>query len=176
MGVLFRSISLWRKEWTTAGEVDKIEQIRGNVLTYTTKHKATMKHKCFQQKTAFFSCTWRRQFSAESACISLFPCVLSYRWVHFPRSVLLCHFDKLAAGIWNWTALVSVNLLLCHQCKIQPKALYCSTLTSLRPLYLWHHEPTFSCSSLVESKPTWLCPEELKSKAIKTKACLLNTY
>ena len=34
------------------------------------------------------SCTWRRQFTVESACVSLFPCVSSYRWIHFPRSVL----------------------------------------------------------------------------------------
>ena len=30
----------------------------------------------------YFLCTWRRQFSVESACVS------SYRWGHFPRSVL----------------------------------------------------------------------------------------
>ena len=35
-----------------------------------------------------FSCIWRRQFSVESACISLFPCVSSYSWIHFPSSVL----------------------------------------------------------------------------------------
>ena len=37
---------------------------------------------------SLFSCTWRRKFSVEGACVSLFPCVLSYRWIHFPRSVL----------------------------------------------------------------------------------------
>ena len=36
-----------------------------------------------------FSCSWRRQFSVESACVSLFLCVSSYMWIHFPRSVLL---------------------------------------------------------------------------------------
>ena len=35
-----------------------------------------------------FSCTWRRQFSVESACVPLFPCVSSYRWIHFPSCVL----------------------------------------------------------------------------------------
>ena len=35
-----------------------------------------------------FSCTWWRKFSVESTCVSLFLCVLSYRWIHFPRSVL----------------------------------------------------------------------------------------
>ena len=29
----------WWNEWTTAGETDKIEQILGNVLPYTSKHK-----------------------------------------------------------------------------------------------------------------------------------------
>ena len=38
--------------------------------------------------SVYFSCIWRRQFSVESACISLFPCVTSYRWIHFPSSVL----------------------------------------------------------------------------------------
>ena len=38
--------------------------------------------------SCLFSCTWRRKFSVESACVSLFPCVSSYRWIHFPRSVL----------------------------------------------------------------------------------------
>ena len=32
----------------------------------------------------YFSCTWRRQFSVESACVSLFPCVSLYRWITFP--------------------------------------------------------------------------------------------
>ena len=35
----------------------------------------------------YFSCIWRRQFSVESACVSLFPCVTLYRWIHFPSSV-----------------------------------------------------------------------------------------
>ena len=34
-----------------------------------------------------FSCTWRRKFLSK-ALVSLFPCVSSYRWIHFPRSVL----------------------------------------------------------------------------------------
>ena len=34
------------------------------------------------------SCTWRRQFSVESACVSLFPFVSSYRWVHIPISFI----------------------------------------------------------------------------------------
>ena len=38
--------------------------------------------------SVYFSCTWGRQFSVESACVSLFPCVTSYRWIHFPRSVV----------------------------------------------------------------------------------------
>ena len=29
-----------------------------------------------------------RQFSVKNACVSLFPCVSLYRWIHFPRSVL----------------------------------------------------------------------------------------
>ena len=33
----------------------------------------------------YFSCTWQRQFSVESACVSLFPCDSSYRWIHFPK-------------------------------------------------------------------------------------------
>ena len=33
-----------------------IEQIKGNVFTYTTKHKETRKHKCFQQKIVFVRC------------------------------------------------------------------------------------------------------------------------
>ena len=35
-----------------------------------------------------FSYTWRRQFSVESASVSLFSCVSSYRRIHFPRSVI----------------------------------------------------------------------------------------
>ena len=35
-----------------------------------------------------------------------------------------------------------------------------------------HHEPTFSCSLLVKSKPTWLHREELKFKAKKKKVCI----
>ena len=36
----------------------------------------------------FIFCTWRRQFSVESACVSLFRCTSSYRGIHFPGSVL----------------------------------------------------------------------------------------
>ena len=43
--------------------------------------------------SVYFSCTWRRQFSVESACPSLFPCVSSYRWIHFPRFVLSGFFN-----------------------------------------------------------------------------------
>ena len=45
---------------------------------------------CTKTRTDYylFSFTWRRQFSVENACVSLFPCVSSYRWIHFPRSVL----------------------------------------------------------------------------------------
>ena len=38
--------------------------------------------------SVYFSCTWRRQLSVESAGVSLFPCVSSYRWIHFPSFVL----------------------------------------------------------------------------------------
>ena len=127
--------ALLRNEWTTAGEVDKIEQFWGNVLTYTTKHKETQTlstenclHQVWEDRqitikeegnkeedrqegadvtkitssflsvffASFFfyyhlsSYTWWRQFSVESACVSLFPCVSSYRWVYFPKSVLFC--------------------------------------------------------------------------------------
>ena len=37
--------------------------------------------------SVYFSCIWRRQFYVQSACI-VFPCVTSYRWIHFPSSVL----------------------------------------------------------------------------------------
>ena len=38
-----------------------IEQNLGNVFTYTTKHKETMKHKRFRQKIVFVKCTKNRQ-------------------------------------------------------------------------------------------------------------------
>ena len=38
--------------------------------------------------SVYFSCIWQRKFSVESACVSLFPCVTSYGWIHFPSSVL----------------------------------------------------------------------------------------
>ena len=34
----------------------RIEQIQGNVFTYTTKHKEAMKHKRFRQKIVFVRC------------------------------------------------------------------------------------------------------------------------
>ena len=38
------------------------------------------------------------QFSVESACVSLFPCVSSYRFVHFPSSVLFWFWWLAAVG------------------------------------------------------------------------------
>ena len=84
----------WWNEWTAAGETDKTEQILGNVLPYTTKHKEQWKYLLTPDednhlwKALVFHCslydetqgtmnlssyTWRRQLSVESACVSLFP-------------------------------------------------------------------------------------------------------
>ena len=38
-----------RNKWTTAGEVDKIEQTLGNVPTNATKHKETIVHNAFDK-------------------------------------------------------------------------------------------------------------------------------
>ena len=49
------NILFLRNEWTTICEVDKTERIDlGNVFTYMTKHKETMKHKRFRQQQKFF--------------------------------------------------------------------------------------------------------------------------
>ena len=53
---------------TTAGEVDKTEQIKGNGLIYTTKQKETMKHKHFRQKIVFFMCK-KIDFQRECVCV-----------------------------------------------------------------------------------------------------------
>ena len=45
-----------RSEWTTAGEADKIEQICGNVLTYT-RHKEQLNTSAFDRKS--LSGVWR---------------------------------------------------------------------------------------------------------------------
>ena len=59
------------------------------------------------------SYTWQRQFSVESFCVSfIVPCISSYRWVHFPRSVLFCQphqlffthsFNSFCSSGLNWS-------------------------------------------------------------------------
>ena len=43
-----------RNEWTTAGEVDKLEQIEGNVRNNTTKHKEKKYYMSALNKKKFF--------------------------------------------------------------------------------------------------------------------------
>ena len=61
-----------RNEWATVGEVKKIEQIWGNVLTYATKHKNTMKHNRFGQKIVFIRCKKMWHFCYISPFLSVF--------------------------------------------------------------------------------------------------------
>ena len=50
-------------EWTTAGEVDKIDKMQENVLTNAMKHKETIVQKHFRQKLS--SLGSRRQTTKE---------------------------------------------------------------------------------------------------------------
>ena len=60
----------------------------------------------------YFSCTWRRQFFVESACVSLLPCVSSYRWIDLfyqfcqPHQQLFTHSSEKGCFLsysWNHT-------------------------------------------------------------------------
>ena len=48
----FKRTLFIRNGWRTAGEVSKIEQISGNVLTYTTKHKEQLHTSDFDRKSS----------------------------------------------------------------------------------------------------------------------------
>ena len=87
-----------------------------------------------------------------------------YKYTHGCFSVNL-RSSWLKINIWqSWKKKEEKNCDSepCHfhqTCDVMIKATISDRKCMLR------HEPAFFCSSLVKSKPAWLCPEELKFKA-----------
>ena len=92
-------------ESTTAGEVDKIEQIEGNVLSNATKHKETIVHNRFGQKlspSGAFNVVFRPDKTvlvdwALNTPSKLLTCSVSFCFIIASACTLRCYLPLLGS-------------------------------------------------------------------------------